>query len=302
MRDVAVTRSPPPLAGERIQRGNTSRRCSSSARSAMIRQLAGSTDSSSPSAPWPPIQIGTAGPTWSRSTCSCVPSDGTLSRKTTLIAIRRRVDLARVARDLLGGQVGPEVMDLAAVARADHRRHEQPEFVPLARQRGEHDRLAARTAIERLDDESDMLAHAARHHAFLRDREASGVPALTHFAQQRFQHLVDQPRGRQQRDGERQRLLAVGSRVAFCSLQDAVDERRRGRYGGRDALRTDAAIRPARTRPSARVGRWGGRAPSLRAAAATAGRPPGSRAGGPGRRAAGKRCGSGAPRRGASRR
>ena len=110
-------------------------------------------------------------------------------------------------------------MHLEAVAGADHRRHQQPEFVAFAGQGREHDRLPPRRAVVRLDDQADVLAHDRPTPAFLRDRELAAVPALADFVQQGLEHLVDQARRGQQRDRERQGLLARRRRSAAAAAR-----------------------------------------------------------------------------------
>ena len=218
------------------------------------------------------------------------------------MATRLASDLVGVARDFLRRQVRAEVMHLEAVARADHRRHQQAELVPLAGQRREDDCLVSGGAPVRFDHQPDVLAHGARNQAFLRDRELARVPAIADFAQQRLRAL-------RRSGGPATAAKWPGSASARSPRSHTVPRRRacarRRRRSSPGAVRRavrHAAARPARTRPGAPGDRSGVRARSPRAGAAVAARPPAGRRGGPGRRAAAPRCCTGVPTRGGSRR
>ncbi len=139
----------------------------------------------------------------------------------------RSADLACEPGDFRRRQVRPEVVGLEAAARADDRGHQQPELVSLTGQRREHDVLAPRTAVVGLEHQPEVAADRARHHSFLGDREFAPVPAFADLAQQRLQHLDEQLLRRQQRDGQRQDLLALGGAeiaggVEYASREAAV--------------------------------------------------------------------------------
>src|SRR5262245_8193441 len=111
-----------------------------------------------------------------------------------------------------------------SAAHADERGQQQPELVALARQRREHDRLAVREPRKALQHGARAAAQGARDEPFLRDRELAATAAGAGLLENRSEHLDDERRGREQRAGYGEGLLAFFRLAAACRTQDALDE------------------------------------------------------------------------------
>ena len=102
----------------------------------------------------------------------------------------------------------------------------------LAGHGGQHDRRAGRNPVVGVDDRADLLAHGAGDDVFLGDARRAGMPALADLVQHGRQDLVDHRAQRQQREGHRQRLVAVVRPVIEGSLQHLLGEGAGGHRAG----------------------------------------------------------------------